>query len=173
MLETAYEIFRKQGQHFDALRVALRMSRTEEVPILLKECKDKLMRRQMCLLLGRHRVNHEVDDADIEDDDADKLNELIGNEKLSEQFLKLARDLDVMDPKTPEDIYKSHLAETGGFSRRRDTGAQVDSARANLASTFVNGFVNAGFGQDKLMTPDNDWLYKNKDHGMMSAAASL
>jgi 26S proteasome regulatory subunit N1 len=173
MLETAYEIYRKQGQYFDALRVALRMSRTEEVPILLKECEDKLMRKQMCLLLGRHRVNHEVDDADIEDDDADKLNELIGNEKLSEQFLKLARDLDVMDPKTPEDIYKSHLAETGGFSRRRDTGAQVDSARANLASTFVNAFVNAGFGQDKLMTPDNDWLYKNKDHGMMSAAASL
>ena len=23
------------------------------------------------------------------------------------------------------------------------------------------------------MTPDNEWLYKNKDHGMMSAAASL
>jgi len=49
----------------------------------------------------------------------------------------------------------------------------VDSARANLASTFVNGFVNAGFGQDKLMTPNNEWLYKNKDHGMLSAAASL
>jgi len=79
-----------------------------------------------------------------------------------------------VDAKTPEDIYKSHLAETGGFSRRRDSGgAQVDSARANLASTFVNAFVNAGFGQDKLMTPDNEWLYKNKDHGMLSAAASL
>lgn len=25
----------------------------------------------------------------------------------------------------------------------------------------------------QLMTPDNDWLYKNKDHGMMAAAASL
>jgi 26S proteasome regulatory subunit N1 len=173
MLETAYEIYRKQGQYFDALRVALRMSRTDEVPILLKECTDNLMRRQMCLLLGRHRVNFDADDAEIEGDDTDKLNELIGNEKLSEQFLKLAVDLDVMDPKTPEDIYKSHLAETGGFSRRRDTGTQVDSARANLASTFVNAFVNAGFGQDKLMTPDNDWLYKNKDHGMMSAAASL
>ena len=23
------------------------------------------------------------------------------------------------------------------------------------------------------MTPDNEWLYKNKEHGMMSAAASL
>jgi len=28
----------------------------------------------------------------------------------------------------------------------------VDSARANLATTFVNAFVNAGFGQDKLVT---------------------
>lgn len=39
---------------------------------------------------------------------------------------------------------------------------------------FVNGFVNAAFGQDKLLTDDgNKWLYKNKDHGMLSAAASL
>ncbi len=169
MLETAYEIFRKQEQYFDALRVALRMSNTEAVPSLLQECKDKLMKRQMCLLLGRHRINFEVED----DEDAEILNELIGNEKLSENFLKLAQDLDVMEPKTPEDIYKSHLAETGGFSRRRDAAGHVDSARANLASTFVNAFVNAGFGQDKLMTPDNEWLYKNKEHGMLSAAASL
>lgn len=36
----------------------------------------------------------------------------------------------------------------------------------NLASSFVNGFVNAAFGQDKLLTEDgNKWLYKNKDHG--------
>lgn len=28
----------------------------------------------------------------------------------------------------------------------------MDSARANLAATFVNAFVNAGFGQDKLVT---------------------
>lgn len=38
----------------------------------------------------------------------------------------------------------------------------------NLASSFVNGFVNAAFGQDKLLTDDgNKWLYKNKDHGMI------
>ena len=174
MLETAYELFRKQGQFFDALRVALRMGTDEEaIPELFSQvtaAEDNLMKKQMCLLLARHRVNYEIED----DDDEEELNELIGNVKLSEQFLKLAQDLDVMEPKTPEDIYKSHLAETGGFSRRRETGgAQVDSARANLASTFVNAFVNAAFGQDKLMTPDNEWLYKNKDHGMMSAAASL
>lgn len=173
VLETAYQLFIKQNQFFDALRVALRTGNDEAIPSLLSQCSDcgdKLMKKQMCLLLARQRINHEVED----DDDEEELNELIGNEKLSEEFLKVAQDLDVMDPKTPEDIYKSHLAETGGFSRRRDAGgAVVDSARANLASTYVNAFVNAGFGQDKLMTPDNEWLYKNKDHGMMAASASL
>jgi 26S proteasome regulatory subunit N1 len=34
--------------------------------------------------------------------------------------------------------------------------------------------VNAGFGTDKLLTgEDGQWLYKNKEHGMLSAAASL
>ena len=160
MLETAYELFRGQGQYFDALRVALRMGTQDEaIPALLRqvnEAGDGAMKRQMCLLLGRHRVCYEIEDGDgacAEDGDGDEeeeLNELIGNARLSEQFLKVAQDLDVMEPKTPEDIYKSHLAETGGFSRRRDAGGgQVDSARANLASTFVNAFVNAGFGQDK------------------------
>mmetsp|Transcript_42113 Transcript_42113/g.61778 ORF Transcript_42113/g.61778 Transcript_42113/m.61778 type:complete len:937 (-) Transcript_42113:158-2968(-) len=169
MLQTAMSIFRNQNQFFDALRVALRKGDDEVIPELFSECEDDpLMKKQMCLLLARHCMSYEYED---EDDD---LNEIIGNTHLSEQYLKVAQDLDVMDAKTPEDIYKSHLAETGGFSRRRDVGgAQVDSARANLASTFVNAFVNAGFGHDKLMTPDNEWLYKNKDHGMMSAAASL
>jgi len=172
VLESAYELFVKQSQYFDALRVTLRIGDEEKIPELFAMCsEDKLMRKQMCLLLARQRINYEVDD---DDGSAEELNELIGNEKLSEEFLKVAQDLDVMDPKTPEDIYKSHLAETGGFSRRRDAGnVNVDSARANLASTYVNAFVNAGFGQDKLMTPDNEWLYKNKDHGMMAAAASL
>jgi 26S proteasome regulatory subunit N1 len=207
VLESAYELFVKQSQYFDALRVALRLGNEDAIPSLFSLCsEDKLMRKQMCLLLARQRINYVVEEDD--DGSAEELNELIGNEKLSEEFLKVAQDLDVMDPKTPEDIYKSHLAETGGFSRRRDAGnAGVDSARANLASTYVNAFVNAGFGQDKvsrsshtvnyishfqfslnapqslspflsfvhpqLMTPDNEWLYKNKDHGMMAAAASL
>lgn len=70
--------------------------------------------------------------------------------------------------------------------------ANIDSARANLAGTFVNAFVNAGFGNDKLLVEadeGNSWIYKNKDHGkqffrwvefsdslsigMLSATASL
>jgi hypothetical protein len=42
----------------------------------------------------------------------DDLNELMSNARLSENFLALARDLDIMEPKVPEDIYKSHLEPT-------------------------------------------------------------
>jgi 26S proteasome regulatory subunit N1 len=177
MIDTAFQLFLRQEKYYDALRVLLRSGKVDDdyspITHLFHACSDPVVRKQMCFLLGRHRVQYEVDSGE---DDAEILNEIIGNVHLSEQFLKVAQDLDVMDAKTPEDIYKSHLSETVGSSRRipRDIGGQqVDSARANLASTFVNAFVNAGFGHDKLMTPDTEWLYKNKDHGMMFAAASL
>jgi hypothetical protein len=41
--------------------------------------------------------------------------------------------------------------------------------KGNLAGTFVNAVVNAGFGNDKLMVEAEEgssWIYKNKDHGM-------
>lgn len=52
--------------------------------------------------------------------------------------------------------------------------SNVDSARQNLASSFVNGFVNAGFGQDKILKEDgNKWLHKNKDHGLYFSLCSV
>ena len=83
-----------------------------------------------------------------DEDRRQELEQINGNSQLSEQYLQLARDLDVMEAKTPEDVYKSHLIE----GRAGDGGPHIDSARQNLASTFVNAFVNAGFGQDKLVT---------------------
>lgn len=71
-------------------------------------------------------------------------------------------------PFTPIFYFFSFLSGFGG------SGSQVDSARMNLASSFVNGFVNAAFGQDKLLTEDgNKWLYKNKDHGKGHTATRL
>ncbi len=64
--------------------------------------------------------------------------------------MNLARELDIMEPKQPDDIYKSHLDTRPAYA------GNVDSARQNLASWFVNGFVNTGFGQDKLLTDDKE-----------------
>jgi 26S proteasome regulatory subunit N1 len=144
----------------------------------------------MAFLLARHGVllNY-VEDEDameegnqeprlvIADDDLrEELRRINSNSRLSEFYLSLARDLDVMEPKTPDEVYKTHLVDG-----RAPAGPAVDSARQNLASSFVNAFVNAGFGNDTLMTVVADadasdsvhWIFKNKDHGKTSATASL
>ena len=41
-----------------------------------------------------------------DEDDREMLQEIINNSKLSEGYLTLARDIEVMEPKSPEDIYK-------------------------------------------------------------------
>lgn len=44
------------------------------------------------------------------DDDKEVLQDIINNLKLSEGYLTLARDIEVMEPKSPEDIYKVSIS---------------------------------------------------------------
>ncbi|PHJ17797.1 26s proteasome non-atpase regulatory subunit, partial [Cystoisospora suis] len=185
LLKVAFDILLEQKEWYDALRVALRLGPAgggggggdnkvegDQGPVhaVIEKCReDKLMLKQLALLLARQGVEYEFDDEQIQ-----RLNT---NEELSRFFLLLAKETDVLEPKTPEDVYKTYLEENpGGGGRRGPGGASgaLDSAKQNLASTFVNAFVNAASCKDKLMLEDGgSWLYKNKDHGMMSAVASL
>ncbi|KAF7299885.1 26S proteasome regulatory subunit RPN1 [Mycena chlorophos] len=124
-------------------------------------------------LLGCLRPPSENPDeaVDIEELLSEDIRECLSNSRLSGHLREFGKELGVSDPKSLEEVYKTHLENT-----RPNALANVDSARGNLAGTFVNAFVNAGYGNDKLMVEaeeGNSWVYKNKDHGMMSAAASL
>ncbi|XP_065855782.1 26S proteasome non-ATPase regulatory subunit 2 homolog A-like isoform X2 [Euphorbia lathyris] len=178
ILDIAYMIYLKYEEYSNALQIALVLDNMQYVGQVFTDCDDLLRKKQFCYIVARHGVTFELDDEMTEEDeDRYLLQGIINNSKLSEGYLTLARDIEVMEPKSPEDIYKAHLLEG-----RASAGASVDSARQNLAATFVNAFVNAGFGQDKLMTVPSDsssggssgnWLFKNKKHGKASAAASL
>jgi 26S proteasome regulatory subunit N1 len=169
IFDTAYDLYKQQGKFPDALRIALKCDDSFKLEDLFNdEAISDVDKKQMAFILGRHRSNFESQDSE--------LNELIGNSRLSEYYLQVCKDMDIYEAKSPEDIYKTHLTEGNILNTRSRNApsAPVDSARANLASTFVNGFVNAGFCHDKLLTVENSqWIYKNKDHGMLSAAASL
>jgi len=168
LLNTCCKIYLKFEQYPQALRCAIQLNDLDLMQQIFYGCKNNLLRKQMAFLLARQQVFWEIDGDKVED--ADELREIINNSRLSQNFLNLARELDLMEPKVPEDIYKTHLENRPSYQ------AQVDSARQNLAASFVNGFVNAGFGQDKLMSDDkeaNVWIHKNKDHGIMSTTATL
>ena len=46
-----------------------------------------------------------------DENDREGLQDIINNAKVSEGYLTLARDIEVMEPKSPEDIYKVY----GGY----------------------------------------------------------
>ncbi|KAJ3151446.1 proteasome regulatory particle base subunit, partial [Irineochytrium annulatum] len=163
ILKTAHAIYRKVEEYPQALLISIRINDMDLIKDDFNSCPDPLLKKQLAYILARQQI--------FFDTGVEEITEILNNSHLSENFIGLARDLDVLEPKTPEDIYKSHLENI----RPGAATANVDSARANLASTFVNAFVNAGFGSDKLISTEegNQWIYKNKDAGMLSAAASL
>lgn len=114
----------------------------------------------------------------------DEIMDILANVPLNSFFITFAREasswicclnsytnwyricfpqLDILEPKSPEEVYKTWLEPVPPrFSLLGDT--HMDSARQNLASSLVNGFVNAGFCSDKLLTVDggNRWIYRLK-----------
>ncbi|KAK0406710.1 hypothetical protein QR680_018750 [Steinernema hermaphroditum] len=167
LIRSAKDVYMKFGKSFEALRCAIMLN---DVPLCRKiflECKDGLVQKQMAILLGRHQIFLELENME----NAEKLIELNTNANLHNYFMSLGRELDVMEPKTPEDVYKRHVEP----NYRPSAPSANDTSRMNLADAFVNGFVNCGFGVDKMMTDTdsaNKWFYKNKEYGMTSAAAS-
>lgn len=178
VLKVSHAIYLKRRMFHDAMRVALRLNDRPLIESTFVACDGVLEKRQLGHLLARQGVVIDLESGPTAIQDGAvqaSVQEIISNSKLSEYFMELARDLDVMEPKVPDDVYKMHLVEG-----RVPTSRTADSARHNLASTFVNSFVNAGFGQDKLITvaAESDsssphWIFRNRDHGKMSAAASL
>ncbi|UXI16019.1 hypothetical protein NH340_JMT01962 [Sarcoptes scabiei] len=163
LLNTIVSIFLKFNKLTEAVRVAMQLQDIEMVKKIFDQAvSDPPVQKQIAFMIGRQQTVLDIENADLLD--------ISSNSHLNTHFLTLARELDIMEPKTPDDIYKSHLE-----APNRLYSASVDSARYNLASSFVNGFVNAGFGKDKILLNDegNKWLYKNKDLGMFSATASL
>jgi 26S proteasome regulatory subunit N1 len=136
------------------------------------------MKKQLSYFLARAQIPiHWVHTAEGNEKEGDgpapelseDVLECLGNAKLSAHFRAFGKAVGVEEPKSVDDIYKAHLEQTR-------TTHNTDSARHNLASTFVNAFVNAGFGNDKLMVgvaEGDSWIYKNKEQGMMSATASI
>uniref|UniRef100_A0AC34PXR3 26S proteasome non-ATPase regulatory subunit 2 n=1 Tax=Panagrolaimus sp. JU765 TaxID=591449 RepID=A0AC34PXR3_9BILA len=164
MIRCAMNIYSKFGFEFEALRCAIMLN---DIDLIKKKfvSKDMSVWKQMAILLGRHQIF-------IEDNNLPEvIAEINNNTHLSRFFHSLARELEIMEPKTPDGIYKTHLEQSRPFA-----STNQDSARLNIAASFVNGFVNCGFGVDKILQDNetaNRFFYKNREYGIMTSAASI
>ena len=167
-LKTAHDIYKKYNKLSQAVVLAIRLNDLQLVREDFDSTTDVALKKQMAFLIARQQLSLELPQ---ETEDDEKIIECLSNVKLPEYFKTLAKELNILEPKMPEDIYKSHLesSRTAGLTN-------VDSARHNLASAFVNAFTNAGFGNDKMMLVESDktsWVWKTKEDGQMSTAASM
>jgi len=168
----AHDIYKRYNKLPQAMVLAIRLNNFELIYQDFDCTQDLALRKQMALLVARQQIWLELPEDDSEDQEPDpELLECLSNTKLPDHFKSLGKELNILDPKMPEDIYKSHLesSRTAGLTN-------VDSTRHNLASAFVNAFVNAGFGNDKMMLVEGEktsWVWKTKDDGMVSTTASM
>ncbi|KAJ3782807.1 armadillo-type protein [Lentinula aff. detonsa] len=174
-LQTVHKIYTQFQKFPEAIAIAIRLGDRDMVRDDFNAAGNPVMKRQLAFILARAQIPIEwlqADSADGEEEEEfpSDLSECLSNTRLSSSFREFGKEMGVSEAKSLEDVYKTHLENT------RASTSNVDSARGNLAGTFVNAFVNAGFGNDKLMVDvdaGSSWIYKNKEHGMMSAAASL
>jgi len=167
-LRVAHDIYKEYKQFTQAMVLAIRLNDIDLIRTDFEQATDPALKKQLAFLIARQKIWL---DYPTESDEDQEITESLCNIRLSEHFKSLGKELNILDPKATEDIYKSHLE-----SSRVAGMTNMDSARHNLAAAFVNAFVNAGFGNDKMMLLDKDketWVWKTKDEGMMSTVASM
>lgn len=82
------------------------------------------MRRQLALLLSRAQIPLEwlqppaSEDADAEAELPEDIVECLSNTRLSIYFKAFGKELGVSEPKSLEDVYKSHLENTREYFSR-------------------------------------------------------
>lgn len=165
-LTTAYHLYLNSSQLTQALTLAIKLDDTSLITKVFELTKDELIHKQLALILSQQNNGFKFGDNE-------QVQECISNVKFHEYFQYLIKELNLVEAKIPEDIYKSHLENSkDGFGN----SGSIDSAKQNLAAAFVNSFLNLGFGNDKLVKTQEDnksWIYKTKGSGMISTTASL
>ena len=123
----AHSIYRNFGKLSQAMSLSIRLNKIEQIKDDLLCTDDKALRRQLALQIARQRIWLELGDDECSDDEA--LTECLNNTHLADHFKTLGKELNILDPKTTQDIYKTHLesSRTAGLTN-------VDSSRHNLAS---------------------------------------
>lgn len=106
---------------------------------VFKECKDPLLAKQICFQIARQRIN-------IPDLDQD-CKAIAYNEKLSDFYIKFAKELEVVEAKSPDQVYKASLEIKVNLLNNNLSEIAIQ----NLANTYVNAFVNCGAKQDVYM----------------------
>ena len=165
-LELVYSIYySKFHEYIDAMRVAIKIGNMLYIRQTFHQCNDLTIKKQLGFILAREGIFLEDEEQYIKDNE---LMEIMRNYKQSEYFRILGKNLELLEPKHPESVFKSHLEDKKSDSKK------LESYKINMAYSIASSFINAGFGTEVLITKqDSDWIFKNKEEGLTCMLAGL
>lgn len=155
----------------------------------------RALQLQMAHQIARHRLGFPIkslygegDEIMAEDSSArvsptlstqsvrEMVEKILRREQLPYLFEYLAKELDVLEPRKPDEVFKTELEE--GRNRRPARGgggtSGLDAARLALVSAYVSGFVHAGFKTDSLLTVEESaYIHKARANGVTAATAAI
>lgn len=166
ILEVVFEIYTKYNDYTSALRVAIKLNDKNLIYSTFLSCKTRSTKLQMAFILAKCGIV--LENSEIEPE----VQDIMRNLKCSEYFKLLTRSLDILEPKHPDEIFKAHLEE-------KKDDIKIESYKINTSVGIANGFINAGFGTEKLLNnkkkdkSEETWLNKNKEEGLLCSIAGL
>ena len=167
-LELVYNIyFEKFHQYIDALRVAIKIGNPLYIKQTFIKSEDPITKKQLAFILANEGIFLDEEDTSQKMDD-DTL-EILRNYKQIDYFKILAKTLELLEPKHPEDVFKSHLEDKKGQNAKK-----IESSKINMAYSIASAFINAGFGTEVLLSKkDSDWIFKNKEQGIQCLLSGI
>jgi len=106
---------------FDKTLTPLVTRKSHHVHIDIHSYLFRVMKKQLAFLLARAQIPIEwlkasaSEDADAEDEFPEDIQDCLSNTQLSRHFKEFGKEVGVADPKSLEDVYKSHLETTSTF----------------------------------------------------------
>ena len=163
-LELVYNIYyNKFQQYINAMRVAIKIGNILYIKQTFHQCKDPNIKKQLAFLLARESIYLDEEEPNLDNDTL----EIMRNYKIGDYLKTLAKTMELLEPKHPEDVFKSHLED-----KKKNDPKKLESYKINMAYSIASGLINAGFGTEKLITQkDSDWIFKNKDEGLLCMLA--
>ena len=113
-LQTAHGIYVKHQRFPEALALSIRLGDPSLIRSDFTAVGNPLMKRQLAFLLARAQVPKEwlEPEEGAEEELPEDLLDCLNNTRLSQHFKDFGKELGVLEAKSLEDVYKSHLENT-------------------------------------------------------------
>lgn len=163
MLELTYNIyFNKFKLYEHALRVAMKMDNQLYIKQTFNQCADVNKKKQLAFILANEKIHLKDEKLSAE------IEGIMSGLKNSEFFRIFAKSMEMLEPKHPEILFKTHLED------RKDDDKVLESYKINMAYSIASSFINAGYGTECLLSEKNgDWINKNKEEGLSCLIGGL